>query len=118
MKNLTRDCQECNGWGTVTIEHNGTEIPYLQDIVDYECMSCSGTGEQLDVDLIKERIEDIEYMIDGMQTRMRMLSDFIKTSNKGYLPNLAKKYSDRLEICSRALGRLLNYKRKLHNLAM
>jgi hypothetical protein len=57
-------------------------------------------------------------MIDGMQTRMRMLSDFIKTSNKGYLPNLAKKYSDRLEICSRALGRLLNYKRKLHNLAM
>jgi hypothetical protein len=47
-----------------------------------------------------------------------MLSDFIKTANKGYLPNLAKKYSDRLEICSRALGRLLNYKRKLHNLAM
>jgi len=77
MKNLTRDCQECNGWGTVTIEHNGTEIPYLQDVVDYECMSCTGTGQQLDLDLIKERIDEVEYMIDGMQTRMRPYSFWI-----------------------------------------
>jgi len=55
-------------------------------------------------------------MIQGMQTRMRMLSDFIKTSRKGYLPNLEKKYNDRLETCARGLGRLMNYKRKLHNL--
>jgi hypothetical protein len=110
MKDLTRHCQECDGLGTITIEHNGTEIPYLQDIVDYECMSCSGTGEQLDPDLIED-------MIQAMQGRIRMLSDFIKTAKKGYLPNLAQKYTDRLELCSKGLGRLLNYKRKLHNLA-
>jgi hypothetical protein len=113
MKNLTKDCQECNGWGTITIEHNDTDIPYLQDVVDYECMSCTGTGAELDPELIKERIEELNDMILGMQTRLRTLSDFIKLANKGYLPNLAQKYNDRLELCSCGLGRLLNYKRKL-----
>lgn len=116
MKNLSRDCRECNGWGTITIEHNGTEIPYLQDIVDYECMSCTGTGEEIDPKLVEERIQEINWMIEGMHQRMRTLSDFIKTARKGYLPNLEKKYNDRLDTCSRALGRLLNYKRKLYNL--
>jgi hypothetical protein len=116
MKDLSRDCQECNGWGTVTIEHNGTEIPYLQDIVDYECMSCTGTGEQLDPELVQERIEEINDMILGMQTRMRMHSDFIMQLKKGYLHELANKYNDRLDTCARALGRLMNYKRKLYNL--
>jgi hypothetical protein len=116
MKDLSRDCQECNGWGTITIEHNGTEIPYLQDIVDYECMSCTGTGEQLDPELVQERIEEVNDMILGMQTRMRMHSDFIMQLKKGYLNELANKYNDRLDTCARALGRLMNYKRKLHNL--
>lgn len=117
MKDLTRDCQECDGWGTITIEHNGTEIPYLQDIVDYECMSCSGTGAQLDTDLVEERIGIIDDMIQGMQTRMRLHSDMIMTCKKGLLHELAQKYNDKLDTCSRGLGRLLNYKRKLHNLA-
>lgn len=116
MKDLTRHCSECDGWGTITIEHNGTEIPYLQNIVDYECMSCSGTGERLDPESIKERIEDIDWMIEGMQTRMRMHSDFIMQLKKGYLHELANKYNDRLDTCARGLGRLMNYKRKLHNL--
>ena len=116
MKDLTRHCSECDGWGTITIEHNGTEIPYLQDIVDYECMSCSGTGAYLDPELIKERIDEINDMIEGMQTRMRLHSDFIMTAKKGLLHELAEKYVYRLDTCSRALGRLLNYKRKLHNL--
>jgi hypothetical protein len=117
MKDLSRDCQECNGWGTITIEHNGTEIPYLQDIVDYECMSCTGTGEQLDPELVQERIEEVNDMILGMQTRMRMHSDFIMQLKKGYLNELANKYNDRLDTCARALGRLMNYKRKLYKLA-
>ena len=79
-------------------------------------MSCTGTGAELDPELIKERIKEIDWMIEGMQTRMRMHSDFIKTARKGYLPNLEKKYNDRLDTCARALGRLMNYKRKLHNL--
>jgi DnaJ-domain-containing protein 1 len=116
MKDLTTHCNECDGWGKITIEHNGTEIPYLQNIVDYECMSCSGTGEQIDSELVKELIEDIEWMIEGMQTRMRMHSDFIMQLKKGYLHELANKYNDRLDTCSRALGRLMNYKRKLYNL--
>jgi hypothetical protein len=76
-------------------------------------MSCTGTGAELDPELIKERIEELNDMILGMQTRLRTLSDFIKLANKGYLPNLAQKYTDRLELCSCGLGRLLNYKRKL-----
>jgi hypothetical protein len=117
MKDLTRHCSECDGWGTITIEHNGTEIPYLQDIVDYECMSCTGTGQELDSELIKERIDEINDMIEGMQTRMRLHSDMIMTCKKGLLHELSEKYVYRLDTCSRALGRLLNYKRKLHKLA-
>lgn len=113
MKDLVRDCRECNGWGTITIEHNGTEIPYLQDIVDYECMSCTGTGEQLDPDLIKERIIEVEDMIQGMQDRMRVISDTIMFCKKGLLHELSQKYVYRLDTCARGVGRLTNYKNKL-----
>lgn len=116
MKDLVRDCQECNGWGTITIEHNGTDIPYLQDVVEYECMSCTGTGAELDPELVKERIDEVNWMIEGMQTRMRLHSEFIMTAKKGLLHELAEKYVYRLDTCSRALGRLINYKKKLHNL--
>jgi hypothetical protein len=118
MKDLTRHCSECDGWGTITIEHNGTEIPYLQDIVDYECMSCTGTGQELDSELIKERIDEINDMIEGMQTRMRLHSDMIMTCKKGLLHELSEKYVYRLDTCARGLGRLLNYKRKLLKLVV
>jgi len=55
-------------------------------------------------------------MIEGMQTRMRLHSEFIMTAKKGLLHELAEKYVYRLDTCSRALGRLINYKKKLHNL--
>jgi excinuclease UvrABC ATPase subunit len=117
MKDLLKHCEECDGWGTITIEHNGTDIPYLQDIVDYECMSCSGTGAELDIELIKERIDEVNDMIEGMQVRMRGHSTFIMQLKKGMLYELAEKYIDKLDTCARALGRLINYKNKLHNLA-
>ena len=116
MKDLSRDCRECNGWGTVTIEHNGTEIPYLQDVVDYECMSCTGMGAEIDPELVEERIQEVNDMILGMQTRMRMHSEFIMQLKKGMLNELAEKYVYKLDTCARALGRLMNYKRKLYNL--
>lgn len=116
MKDLVRDCQECNGWGQVTIDINDTDIPYEQDVIEYECMSCSGTGMELDPKLIEERIEEVSDMILGMQTRMRMHSDFIMQLKKGYLHELADKYVYKLDTCARALGRLNNYKKKLHNL--
>ena len=116
MKDLVKDCKECNGWGQVTIDVNDTDIPYHQDVIEYECMSCTGTGVELDKEQILERIELINDMILGMQTRMRMHSDFIMQLKKGYLHELAKKYNDRLDTCARGLGRLMNYKRKLYNL--
>jgi hypothetical protein len=51
-----------------------------------------------------------------MQVRMRCHSDTIKHCKKGMLDQLAEKYVYKLEICSLALGRLMNYKRKLYNL--
>lgn len=117
MKSLFMNCPECYGDGYVTIDLNDTHIPYEQNPVDFTCMSCDGKGLALDKDEVEDRIGIIDDMIEGMQTRMRLHSDFIKTANKGYLPNLAKKYNDRLDTCARALGRLINYKRKLHILA-
>ena len=116
MKDLSRDCRECNGWGQVTIDVNDTHIPYEQDVIEYECMSCSGTGAELDKEQVLERIGIVDDMILGMQTRMRMHSDFIMQLKKGYLNELANKYNNRLDTCARALGRLMNYKRKLYNL--
>ena len=116
MKSLFMNCPECDGSGYVTIDLNDTHIPYEQNPVDFTCMSCDGKCIAIDKDEVEERIYQVDDMIESMQTRMRMLSDFIKTSRKGYLPNLEKKYNDRLDICARGLGRLMNYKRKLHNL--
>jgi hypothetical protein len=79
-------------------------------------MYCDGKGLQLDKDEVEDRIGIIDDMIEGMQTRMRLHSDFIIQLKKGYLNELAEKYVYRLDTCSRGLGRLLNYKRKLHNL--
>lgn len=116
MRSLLMDCQECDGYGYVTIDLNDTHIPYEQNPVDYTCMYCDGKGLQLDKDEVEDRIMIIDDMIQGMQVRMRGHSDFIIQLKKGYLHTLADKYVDKLDTCSRALGRLLNYKRKLHNL--
>jgi len=110
------ECPECEGCGYVTVDLNDTYIPYEQKLVDYDCMLCDGKCEILCKDQVEDRIGMVDDIIQGMQGRIRMLSDFIKIANKGYLPNLAQKYTDRLDLCSKGLGRLLNYKRKLHNL--
>jgi hypothetical protein len=115
MKDLLRDCEECNGWGTITIEHNRTDIPYLQDIVDYECIYCSGTGAYLDTELAKERVDEVNDMIQGMQDRMRVISDTIMFCKKGLLHELSEKYVYKLDTCARGLGRLVNYRKKLNN---
>jgi hypothetical protein len=117
MRSLFMNCQGCDGDGYVTIDLNDTHIPYEQNPVDYTCIYCDGKGLQLDKDEVEDRIGIIDDMIEGMQTRMRLHSDFIIQLRKGYLNELAEKYVYRLDTCSRGLGRLLNYKRKLHNLA-
>lgn len=116
MKSLFMNCPECDGAGYVTIDLNDTHIPYEQNPVDFTCMSCDGKCIAIDKDEVEERIYQIDDMIEGMQTRMRLHSEFIMTAKKGLLHELAEKYVYRLDTCSRALGRLINYKRKLHNL--
>ena len=117
MKNLMINCSECNGDGYVTVDLNNTHISYEQKEANYTCMSCSGKGYELDKDELKEKIDAINDMIQGMQVRMRCNSDFIIQLKKGLLPELAEKYIYKLDISAMALGRLLNYKRKLYNLA-
>lgn len=116
MKSLFMNCPECDGAGYVTIDLNDTHIPYEQNPVDFTCMSCDGKCIAIDKDEVEERIYQIDDMIEGMQTRVRLHSDFIMTAKKGLLHELAEKYVYRLDTCSRALGRLINYKKKLHKL--
>jgi hypothetical protein len=117
MRSLFMNCPECDGDGYVTIDLNDTHIPYEQNPVDFTCMSCDGKGVALDKEEVEDRIGIVDDMVQGMQTRMRLHSDMIMTCKKGLLHELADKYVYRLDTCSRALGRLLNYKRKLHKLA-
>lgn len=117
MKNLFKECPECDGSGYVTIDLNDTEIPYEQNPVDYDCMLCDGKGEVVMKDEIPYIIEDLNDMIQGMQDRMRIISETIMYCKKGLLPELAEKYLYRLDTCSRGLGRLNIYKNKLLKLA-
>jgi hypothetical protein len=113
MKNVFMSCPECDGHGYVTIDLNDTHVPYEQNPVDFTCMSCDGCGYVPDKDEIPFRIEEVNELIDGMQTRMRVISDTIMYCKKGLLHELAEKYVYRLDTCARGIGRLINYKKKL-----
>ena len=117
MKSLFMNCPECDGCGYVTIDLNDTHIPYEQNPVDFTCMYCDGKGIAIDKSEAEDRLYWIDDLIEGMKTRMRMHSDFIMQLKKGLLHELAEKYVDRLDTCARAVGRLENYKKKLHKLA-
>lgn len=117
MKSLFMNCQGCDGNGYVTIDLNDTHIPYEQNPVDFTCMYCDGKGIAIDKAEAEDRLYWIDDLIEGMQTRIRMHSDFIIQLKKGYLHELANKYVYKLDTCSRALKRLEQHKAKLHNLA-
>jgi hypothetical protein len=116
MKNLMIECPECEGCGYVTIDLNDTYIPYEQKLVDYTCMLCDGKSEVLCKDKVEDKIMIVDDIIQGMQDRMRVISDTIMFCKKGLLHELSEKYVYRLDTCARGLGRLLNYRKKLHNL--
>lgn len=111
MKDLFYSCEECDGWGFVTIDLNDTIIPYEQNHINYECMSCSGKGKVLHEDEYQMKLDGVTEMIEGMKTRIEGLSRIVmKTEN----PDL---YIERLKTLSCCLYRLEQYKRKLINLA-
>lgn len=111
------NCPECDGDGYVIVDLNDTHIPYEQKEVHYTCMYCDGKGIAIDKGEAEDRIYRVDDMIEGMETRIRMHSDFIMQLKKGYLHELAQKYVYKLDTCSRALKRLEQYKQKMHKLA-
>jgi hypothetical protein len=80
-------------------------------------MLCDGKSEILCKDQVEDRIGIVDDMIQGMQDRMRVISDTIMFCKKGLLHELAEKYVDRLDTCARGVGRLNIYKNKLLKLA-
>ena len=112
MKDLFYSCEECDGWGFVTIDLNDTIIPYEQNPIDYECMSCCGKGKVLHEDEYQMKLDGVNEMIEGMETRIEGLSRIVMKA-KNPTP-----YVERLKTLSCGLYRLKNYKIKLLNLAM
>jgi hypothetical protein len=112
MKDLFYSCDECDGWGFVTIDLNDTIIPYEQNPIDYECMACSGKGKVLHKDEYQIKLDGITEMIEGMETRIEGLSRIVMKAKNPVL------YIERLKTLSCGLYRLKNYKQKLLNLAM
>jgi RecJ-like exonuclease len=106
-----KECNTCCGSGTVTLNDSWDEHPSR----DYSitCDECQGEGECIDQEAIIEiecKIEDVEYMIDGMLTRIRTTSDNIKMCAKfEMLPDFVARYKNTLHTQARALARLETY---------
>jgi RecJ-like exonuclease len=113
---FTKECNTCCGSGTVTLNDSWDEHPSR----DYSitCDDCQGEGECIDQEAIIQvecRIEDVEYMIDGMLTRIRLTSDTLKDLSKGMFYELLPKYKNTLNTQARGLARLESYLVNLKN---
>ena len=106
-KQFLKECSTCCGHGTVAMNDSWDEHPSHDYSVT--CEECNGEGNCIDSDLLNERIEDVEWMIDGMLTRIRITSDAVKSCNKGMLDRLEAKYRNQLHTQARALARLETY---------
>ena len=106
-KQFLKECSTCCGHGTVAMNDSCDEHPSHDYSVT--CEECNGEGHCIDSDLLNERIEDVEWMIDGMLTRIRITSDAVKSCNKGMLDRLEAKYRNQLHTQARALARLETY---------
>ena len=106
-KQFLKECSTCCGHGTVAMNDSWDEHPSHDYSVT--CEECNGEGHCIDSDLLNERIEDVEWMIDGMLSRIRITSDAVKSCNKGMLERLEAKYRNQLHTQARALARLETY---------
>lgn len=106
-KQFLKECSTCCGHGTVAMNDSSDEHPSHDYSVT--CEECNGEGHCIDSDLLNERIEDVEWMIDGMLTRIRVTSDTLKDLSKGMFYELLPKYKQRLNTQARALARLETY---------
>ena len=110
---LKVECWSCYGDGFVVEERSGKKEPYLWDEVQLTCDHCNGKGYEIDKDELEYRLEDIKDMLEGMQVRMRLNSDMIKTCEKALLHELIPKYVYKLEISAKAYARLKQVQTKL-----
>jgi hypothetical protein len=107
-----KECGKCWGTGTVSIS---SSYEHPSHSVSDDCDECRGEGKYLDYELLTERVEDVEWMIEGMLTRIRLTSDTLKDLSRGMFYELLPKYKHRLNIQSRALARLELYLSNLKN---
>lgn len=115
-KQFLKECGTCCGHGSVAMNDTWDEHPSHDYSVT--CEECNGEGHIEDEDAIIDiecRIEDVEYMIEGMLTRIRLSSDAVKTCNKGMLDCLEAKYRNQLHTQARGLARLETYLSNLKN---
>ena len=101
-----KECGKCWGTGTVSISSSYEHPSHSESDT---CDECRGEGKYLDYELLTERVEDVEWMIDGMLTRIRLSSDAVKSCNKGMLDRLEAKYRNQLHTQARGLARLETY---------
>jgi RecJ-like exonuclease len=101
-----KECDTCWGSGSVLISSAYEHPSHSESDI---CEDCKGEGKYLDYELLTERVEDVEWMIEGMLTRIRVTSDTLKDLSRGMFYELLPKYKHRLNIQSRALARLELY---------
>lgn len=106
------ECDYCDGDGFVIEELSGKLEPWLHEERHVDCMKCERTGKVIN----SEYLEWIDELIDGMKTRITLHCQTAMLCKKGMLDKLANKYVERMDLCSRALGRLQQYRKKLVNL--
>ena len=114
MKKFIKECTNCQGTGKTGSNNSWDNHPSRDE--SWACDYCE-EGQVHDQDALEEAIDDVEYMIEGMLTRIRMTSDNIKMVAKfEMLPDFVARYKNRLHTQARALARLEMYKANLQNL--
>ena len=114
MKKFIKECSTCEGTGVQGRNNSWDNHPSRDEV--WACSYCED-GQVHDQESLNEAIEDAQYMIDGMITRIRLTSDNIKMASKfEMLPDFVASYKNRLHTQARALARLEMYKANLQNL--
>jgi len=107
------DCKVCGGSGSHCYNDRADDDPRFD--YSHECRQCEGEGKVIDEETLDIRMNDVEDMIEGMLTRIRVTSDTLKDLSRGMFYELLPKYKHRLNIQSRALARLELYLSNLKN---
>jgi hypothetical protein len=112
MEKFKTNCYKCGGFGHLDISHQPE--PWMAFYV--RCNHCDGHGWIFNEDKIKDRIYELDCMIDGMIQRIKNFQFMVVQCHRGLLFEMADKFDSRVEVCSVALGRLKKYRNKLNKM--